>query len=169
MSGRRHHGLHTSKTDPHRSDRRPEKPNKSTLRRNMLQININTSGPRLYEITDECRAYARTRAKGDGVLSLLVQHTSASLLIQENADPSASRDLIAYFERLAPPSSQYEHAAEGPDDMPAHLKAALTATSLSIPVIDGAIALGTWQGIFLFEHRRAPQRRAIVGVLTPAL
>ena len=100
---------------------------------------------------------------GTGLLTVFVQHTSASLVIQENADPDVVRDLADYFERLAPENDpRYRHQDEGPDDMPAHLRAALTQTSLTIPVIGGRMALGTWQGIYLFEHRAAPHRRSVV-------
>ena len=98
----------------------------------------------------------------DGLLTLFCRHTSASLLIQENADPDVRSDLEAFFDRLAPESTHlYRHQDEGPDDMPAHVRAALTATQLSIPLIGGRLALGTWQGIYFFEHRRAPHHREI--------
>jgi len=96
-----------------------------------------------------------------GLLTLFCRHTSASLLIQENADPAVLRDLERFLERLAPEGGAYEHDSEGPEDMPSHLRAALTQTQLSIPVIGGALALGTWQGVYLFEHRRRPHRREI--------
>jgi secondary thiamine-phosphate synthase enzyme len=96
-----------------------------------------------------------------GLLTLFCRHTSASLLIQENAAPAARRDLERYFQRIAPESIDYEHDDEGADDMPAHLRAALTATQLSIPLARGALVLGTWQGIYLFEHRRMPHRRQV--------
>ena len=98
----------------------------------------------------------------EGLLTIFCRHTSASLLIQENAAPAARRDLEAYFERLAPEGGPYEHDDEGPDDMPAHLRSALTATQLSIPVLDGRPALGTWQGIYHFEHRRSTPQREII-------
>jgi secondary thiamine-phosphate synthase enzyme len=102
----------------------------------------------------------------EGLLTLFCRHTSASLVIQENAAPAARRDLESYFERIAPEGAAYEHDEEGPDDMPAHLRTALTATQLSIPVVDGEPVLGTWQGIFLFEHRRnTPQRRIVLHLL----
>jgi secondary thiamine-phosphate synthase enzyme len=98
----------------------------------------------------------------DGLLTIFCRHTSASLLIQENAAPAARRDLEAYFARIAPEDgTRYEHSDEGPDDMPAHLRAALTQVQLSIPLMSGRLALGTWQGIYLFEHRRAPHRRTL--------
>jgi len=99
----------------------------------------------------------------EGLCTVFVRHTSASLTIQENADPSARRDLEAWLERLVPESDAlFTHTAEGPDDMPSHIKAALTCSSLSVPVVDGKLALGTWQGIFLWEHRRRPRARQIV-------
>ena len=102
-----------------------------------------------------------TKAAFARLLTLFCRHTSASLLIQENAAPAARRDLERYFERIAPEAAGYEHDDEGPDDMPSHLRSALTATQLSIPVKEGALVLGTWQGIFLFEHRRHPHEREI--------
>jgi secondary thiamine-phosphate synthase enzyme len=113
----------------------------------------------LNEITDDVAAWVAGTGIRDGLLTLFCRHTSASLVIQENAAPAARRDLEAFFERIAPEGGPYEHDDEGPDDMPAHLRAALTQTQLSIPVRGGRMALGTWQGIFLFEHRHAlPQR-----------
>ena len=128
------------------------------------RFEIQTNGPRLYEFTDHVAAWLQ--GAGDGLLTLLVQHTSASLLIQENADPDVQRDLRAYFSRLVPHSdtdqmSYLVHTLEGPDDMPAHIKAAMLPVSLSIPVQSGRMVLGTWQGLFLFEHRDAPHRRQI--------
>ena len=125
-------------------------------------IAIDTSGPGLYEFTDRLRPLAR----GDGVVTVFVRHTSCSLLIQENADPSVQRDLQAFFQRLVPPSDDramdwITHRSEGPDDMPAHIKAALLPVSLTIPVEAGRLALGTWQGVYLFEHRTRPHRREI--------
>ncbi len=127
-------------------------------------IAIETRGPGLYEFTAEARRHVAARA--DGVLTLFVQHTSCSLLVQENADPDVRADLKEFFRRLAPdadnPSMAYlTHRAEGPDDMPAHIRAALLPVSLSIPVEAGALLLGRWQGIYLFEHRNAPQQRKI--------
>jgi secondary thiamine-phosphate synthase enzyme len=128
---------------------------------------IPTSGPGLYEFTDRAKAFAREASVETGLLTVFVRHTSCSLLIQENADPDVRRDLDTFFRRLVPPSDDPSmrwvvHTTEGPDDMPAHIKAALTAVSLSIPVISGRLALGTWQGLFLFEHRESPHRREIV-------
>jgi secondary thiamine-phosphate synthase enzyme len=127
------------------------------------RLKIRTSGKGLYEITDEVSTVVHTAPRMDGLATVFVQHTSASLLIQENADPSAKRDLEAWLNRLVPEEdSLFTHTFEGPDDMPAHVKAALTATSLSIPVVGGTMALGRWQGIYLWEHRDAPQLRNIV-------
>lgn len=125
---------------------------------------IKTGGPALYEFTRDVAHWVSTA--GDGLLTLLVQHTSASLLIQENADPDVQRDLQAYFSRLVPRGdtaqmSYLVHRLEGPDDMPAHIKAAMLPVSLSIPVRRGMLVLGTWQGIYLFEHRDAPHVRKV--------
>jgi secondary thiamine-phosphate synthase enzyme len=125
------------------------------------ELTIGTNGAGLIDITAEVRAWVTATGIRAGLLTLFVRHTSASLLVQENAAPAARRDLERYFARIAPEAAAYEHDDEGPDDMPAHLRAALTATSLSIPVAAGAPALGTWKGIYLFEHRRARQRRRI--------
>jgi secondary thiamine-phosphate synthase enzyme len=130
-------------------------------------VTIQTSGPGLYEFTDRAVRFVRETGAETGLLSLFVRHTSCSLLIQENADPEVRRDLEAFFRRLVPPADDPSmdylvHRLEGPDDMPAHIKAALTAVSLSIPVADGSLALGTWQGIYLFEHRSDPHRREVV-------
>jgi secondary thiamine-phosphate synthase enzyme len=116
----------------------------------------------LHEITDRVAAVVAATGIRDGLCTVLVQHTSASLTIQENADPSARRDLEAWLERLVPEHDElFTHTAEGPDDMPSHIKAALTSTTLSIPVIDGRLALGTWQGIYLWEHRSRPRSRRL--------
>src|SRR3569623_2938910 len=123
------------------------------------ELQIETRGLGLLEITDRIEAWVAESGIATGLLTLFARHTSASLLIQENAAPAARRDVERYFARIAPESAAYEHDDEGPDDMPAHLRAALTATSLSIPVVDGRTVLGTWQGIYLFEHRPAPDRR----------
>lgn len=130
-------------------------------------ITIETRGPGLYEFTDRAVAFVREAGASSGLLTLFVRHTSCSLLIQENADPDVRRDLDAFFRRLVPPADDpamayLVHRAEGPDDMPAHIKAALLAVSLSIPVMAGRLALGTWQGIYLFEHRDRPHRREVV-------
>jgi secondary thiamine-phosphate synthase enzyme len=124
------------------------------------------NGPGLYELTSQIEKWV----EGDGLLTLLVKHTSASLLIQENADPEVKFDFIQYLERLVPPSSSPEmsyltHTYEGPDDMPAHIKSGLLPTTLSIPVKNGQMMLGTWQGIYLVEHRVSPRKREIVASL----
>lgn len=125
-------------------------------------LTIDTPGRDLIEITNKIRDLTASSGLRDGIAHLFIQHTSASLTIQENADPDVCRDLLAWFDRAAPEDGDYRHAAEGPDDMPAHIKSALTATSLSIPVIDGELALGAWQGVYVFEHRRAPHRRRVI-------
>ncbi len=122
-----------------------------------------TNGQGLYEITSEVVRQLERTDLDEGLCTLYLRHTSASLVIQENAAPSARRDLENWMNRLVEEEDPlYTHTAEGPDDMPAHIKAALTQTSLSIPVIDGELVLGTWQGIFLWEHRHAPKRRNLV-------
>ena len=126
------------------------------------EININTRGKRFYELTDEITRWTSSLSVQKGLLTVFIQHTSASLLIQENADPSVVRDLEAFFSSLVPEnSSLYTHTMEGPDDMPAHIRAALTQSQISIPIIDGLLALGTWQGIYLFEHRHRSHRRCL--------
>ncbi len=128
-----------------------------------MRLTIRTTAPGLHEFTDEVHAVVRRSGVTEGVCTLFVQHTSASLMIQENADPSARLDLERWLERLVPEGDAlFTHTAEGPDDMPSHVKAALTATSLSIPVVDGRLALGRWQGIYLWEHRRSPHERRVV-------
>jgi len=127
---------------------------------------IQTRGPGLYDFTGDVAGWVR----GSGLLTLMVRHTSASLLIQENADPEVQVDLQAFFARLVPPGTDpamayLRHTYEGPDDMPAHIKAALLPVSLSIPVENGRMRLGTWQGIYLFEHRDAPHRREVAAYL----
>lgn len=126
-------------------------------------LTLATSGLGLYEFTEQvARWLAQTQVR-EGVLTLFVQHTSASLLIQDNADPEVQRDLERFFKRLVPlGDSLFRHTSEGPDDMPAHVRAALTATSLSVPIQNGKLALGTWQGLYLYEHRTAPHRRRVV-------
>jgi secondary thiamine-phosphate synthase enzyme len=124
-------------------------------------LSIRAAERGLHEFTDSVCNFVRESGISEGLLTLFCRHTSASLLIQENAAPAARRDLEAYFSRIAPENGPYEHDDEGPDDMPAHLRTALTATQLSIPVQDGRPLLGTWQGIFLFEHRRNTPERQI--------
>jgi secondary thiamine-phosphate synthase enzyme len=124
-------------------------------------LSIRAAERGLHEFTDSVCNFVRESGISEGLLTLFCRHTSASLLIQENAAPAARRDLEAYFSRIAPENGPYEHDDEGPDDMPAHLRTALTATQLSIPVQDGRPLLGTWQGIFLFEHRRNTPDREV--------
>lgn len=131
------------------------------IRQSQGQLAIRANQPGLHDFTAEVRAWVAGTAISDGLLTIFCRHTSASLLIQENAAPAARRDLEAYFARIAPESAAYEHDDEGPDDMPAHLRSALTTSQLSIPVQASAPLLGTWQGIYLFEHRRAPTTRGI--------
>ncbi len=134
------------------------------------QFSIPTSGPGLYEFTDDVARWVARQETSEGLLTLFVRHTSASLVIQENADPEVQTDLQAFFHKLVPPTTDpsmayLTHTYEGPDDMPAHIKAALLPTHVSIPVLDGALALGTWQGVYLFEHRNRPHRRSVVAML----
>lgn len=127
------------------------------------ELTIRTPGQGLHEISREVQAVVQRSGCGDGLCTVFIRHTSASLTIQENADPSASRDLAAWFNRLVPEGDPlYTHNAEGPDDMPAHVKAALTATSLSIPIAAGRLGLGTWQGIYVWEHRRRGGPRQVL-------
>ena len=131
------------------------------LRQGSTILSIRASRRGLHEFTDSVCNFVASSGIREGLVTLFCSHTSASLLIQENAAPAARRDLEAYFERIAPEDGPYEHDEEGPDDMPAHLRTALTATQLSIPVSNGKPMLGTWQGIFLFEHRRNTPERQI--------
>ena len=124
-------------------------------------LTVETRGPGFTEITRELARWLSSIAAHDGLLTVFVRHTSASLVIQENADPNVQRDLMDVLELLAPEHRAYAHAEEGRDDMPSHIKAMLTAVSLGIPVKDGKMVLGTWQGVFLIEHRAAPHRRSI--------
>ncbi|MFK3776944.1 secondary thiamine-phosphate synthase enzyme YjbQ [Agrobacterium sp. NPDC089420] len=131
------------------------------------KIIIATNGQGLYEFTSEAAGFVRQAGVEEGLLTVFVRHTSCSLLIQENADPDVRRDLMTFFSRLVPPSDDASmrwvmHTLEGPDDMPAHIKSALTTVSLGVPIGDGRLALGTWQGLYLFEHRDRPHRREIV-------
>lgn len=133
----------------------------------LLRLTVQTGGPGCHDITDRIAGWLGKIAAAEGVVTVFLRHTSASLLIQENADPDVQRDLLAWLDRLAPPADApsmgwITHRAEGPDDMPAHVKAAVLPTSLQIPVAGGRMALGTWQGIYLVEHRRAPHRREVV-------
>jgi secondary thiamine-phosphate synthase enzyme len=134
-------------------------------------LTVRTSGPGLHEFTQDVVRFVRQSGVGQGLLTLFVQHTSCSLCVQENADPDVRRDLETFFRRLVPPSDApsmgwVTHTTEGPDDMPSHIRAALTAVSLSIPVTDGCPALGQWQGIYLFEHRDRPHARRVVAHLS---
>lgn len=127
------------------------------------RLSIRVPGQGLHDITREVAEAVRASGVREGLCTVFIQHTSASLTIQENADPSARRDLESWLNRLVPERDPlYTHTAEGPDDMPSHIKAALTATSLSIPVLDGGLALGTWQGVYLWEHRRRSGPRNVV-------
>lgn len=127
------------------------------------EITVSTRGRGLYEITREVAGCVARAQMASGLVTVFCRHTSASLLIQENADPDVQRDLVAYFDRLVPDGdSLFIHTTEGPDDMGAHVKGALTATSLGIPIAGGGMALGTWQGIYLFEHRLAPHARKLI-------
>jgi secondary thiamine-phosphate synthase enzyme len=132
------------------------------MRQAIHVLSIQTPGQGLHEITREVVRWVADERMTTGLLTLFCRHTSASLLIQENADPDVARDLEAYFTALAPESAAYRHQDEGPDDMPAHLRAALTQVQLSIPLSGGRLALGAWQGLWLFEHRRRPHRREVV-------
>jgi secondary thiamine-phosphate synthase enzyme len=133
------------------------------MRQSIRTLAVATKGRGLVEITDAVASFVADSGIASGLLTLFCRHASASLLIQENADPDVRADLEAWFERAAPDGDRrYTHTTEGPDDMPSHIRAALTQTSLSIPVMGGRLALGTWQGIYLFEHRIAPHRREVV-------
>lgn len=122
---------------------------------------VETDSQRLYDITARVQAWAANQDIAQGLLTLYLHHTSASLLIQENADPDVLHDLNAFFRRVVPEDMSYRHTQEGPDDMPAHIRAALTTTHLAIPIEDGRPDLGRWQGIYLFEHRASPHERRI--------
>ncbi|MDP9122718.1 MAG: secondary thiamine-phosphate synthase enzyme YjbQ [Acidobacteriota bacterium] len=131
------------------------------------RLPIRVPGPGLHEITAQVSELVRQSGLREGLCTIFIQHTSASLIIQENADPKARRDLERWLNRLVPERDPlYTHTAEGPDDMPSHIKAALTATSLAIPILDGGLGLGTWQGIYLWEHRRYPSQRNLLLHLT---
>lgn len=124
-------------------------------------ISTDTNGPGLYEITRQVSEWCRQQSMQEGLLTLFIRHTSASLTIQENADPDVCLDLQDFFSRIAPQHGPYRHSAEGPDDMPAHIKSALTQVNLAIPLHNGRLALGTWQGIYVFEHRHHRHRRQV--------
>ena len=125
-------------------------------------LTFRTGGTGLHEITGEIDTWLRATGIAAGVLTLFCQHTSAGLLITENASPAVPRDLLRWLARAAPEGTGYEHADEGPDDMPAHIRAVITGNSLAVPVAEGRMLLGTWQGVFLAEHRRRPHRREIM-------
>lgn len=133
------------------------------MRQIQHRLTVRTSGQGLYEVTDAVAAWLAGHDIADGLLTVFCRHSSASLMIQENADPEVQRDLEDFFKKLAPDDPRlYRHTAEGPDDMPAHIKSALTSVQLSIPVSGGRLALGTWQGIYLFEHRTRAHERELV-------
>ena len=133
------------------------------MKQKFFDFQINTDGQKLYEFTNEIKKWVRKNKFNDGILNLNIQHTSASLIVQENADPDVKADLINYFDKLVPmDNSLYAHTTEGKDDMPAHIKSALTNNQISLSVKNGELILGTWQGIYLFEHRLAPQMRKII-------
>jgi secondary thiamine-phosphate synthase enzyme len=141
-------------------------PEIARMRQAQNLFRVDTQGSGFYELTRPVASWARAQNMSSGLLTLFCKHTSASLIIQENADPSVLRDLEAAFERLAPQGAGlYEHDTEGDDDMPAHIRMALTQSHLSIPLVGGELALGIWQGVFLFEHRARPHRREVVAHL----
>ena len=133
------------------------------MKQEFYNLQINTSGQKLYEFTNQTNEWIKKNSFNDGILNLSIQHTSASLIVQENADPDVQTDLINYFNNLAPMNNKlYIHNTEGKDDMPAHIKSALTNNQISLSIQNGKLLLGTWQGIYLFEHRLNPQTRTIV-------
>ena len=133
------------------------------MKQKFYNLEINTNGQKLYEITDQTINWIKTNYFKEGIINLSIQHTSASLIIQENADPDVQKDLINYFDKLVPMDNKlYIHTVEGKDDMPAHIKSALTNNQISLSIKDRQILLGTWQGIYLFEHRLQPTKRSIV-------
>jgi secondary thiamine-phosphate synthase enzyme len=125
-------------------------------------VTVKTTGPGLYEFTNAVKDFLRGEKIENGLLTCFILHTSASLLVQENADPDVRQDLQTFFAHLAKNGMNYRHTAEGPDDMPSHIRSALTQTSIAIPLHKGKLALGTWQGIYVFEHRDAPHRREVM-------
>ena len=132
------------------------------------RITVSTPGQGLHEITDQVDGVVRQAGFDEGLCTVMVQHTSASLIVQENADPAARRDLENWLNALVPENDpHYTHTTEGPDDMPSHIKSALTATSLAIPIVEGHLGLGTWQGIYLWEHRRRGSRRHVLVHVAP--
>tara|TARA_B100001057_G_scaffold325820_1_gene326023 strand:+ start:3450 stop:3869 length:420 start_codon:yes stop_codon:yes gene_type:complete len=133
------------------------------MKQEFFNYKISTNGQKLYEFTNEIKNWIKNNRFKDGILNLNIQHTSASLIVQENADPNVQTDLINYFDKLAPmDNSLYIHTIEGKDDMPAHIKSSLTNNQITLSIKNGEVILGTWQGIYLFEHRLAPQLRKIL-------
>ena len=133
------------------------------MKQEFFNLQVNTNGQKLYEFTDETINWISKNNFKDGMLNLSIQHTSASLIVQENADPDVQTDLINYFDKLAPMDNKlYVHTTEGKDDMPAHIKSALTNNQISLSIKDSELLLGTWQGLYLFEHRLEPQNRIII-------
>ena len=133
------------------------------MKQEFFNLQIKTNGQKLYEFTDQTLNWINENNFKDGILNLSIQHTSASLIVQENADPDVQTDLIKYFDKLAPmDNSLYIHTTEGKDDMPAHIKSALTNNQISLSIKDSELLLGTWQGLYLFEHRLHPQKRTII-------
>jgi secondary thiamine-phosphate synthase enzyme len=136
------------------------------MRQDTTEFVVDTRGRRLYEITDELNGWVRSCGIDRGLLTLYVRHTSASLTIQENADPEVQRDLERFLDRLVPQGDPlFKHTMEGPDDMPAHVRSMLTSTSLGVPIVSGRPVFGTWQGVYLYEHRTSPHRRKVVAHL----
>ena len=133
------------------------------MKQKFFNFEINTNGQKLYEFTDEANDWIKKNSFNNGILNLNIQHTSASLIVQENADPDVQTDLINYFNKLAPmDNSFYTHTTEGKDDMPAHIKSSLTNNQITLSIKNGKLILGTWQGLYLFEHRLANQSRKIM-------
>ena len=133
------------------------------MKQEFFNLQVNTNGQKLYEFTDETINWISKNNFRDGMLNLSIQHTSASLIVQENADPDVQTDLINYFDKLAPMDNKlYVHTTEGKDDMPAHIKSALTNNQISLSIKNSELLLGTWQGLYLFEHRLHPQKRSII-------
>ena len=133
------------------------------MKQEFFNLKISTTGQRLYEFTDQTIQWINNNKFKDGMLNLSIQHTSASLIVQENADPDVQTDLINYFDKLVPMNNKlYIHTTEGKDDMPAHIKSALTNNQISLSIKDTKLLLGTWQGVYLFEHRLEPQNRTII-------
>jgi secondary thiamine-phosphate synthase enzyme len=132
------------------------------MRQSVETLVISTHGKQLYDISDRVADFVRSASISTGLLTVFCRHTSASLLLQENADPAVHVDICRFFDRLVPENAHYEHSAEGSDDMPAHIRSALTQSHLSIPIVHGVPAFGAWQGVYLFEHRKRPHRREVL-------